>query len=389
MTKLEFPMPDRLEQTLTIEDFAYELPESLIAQEPTEIRHQSRLLKLDRQDHTVSHHSFKDIVEFLKPGDVLVVNDTKVIPARFYVSRKSGGISQILLIKPEAVRPGLWQAMAERIKRLQPGEILTTCGTEKKYQVEVVDIICGADGQKRLIIDLGSHQNTFDLLKEIGFAPLPPYIRRDNPAPLTDESDPGSSAKEANTSSDGKKRGNDLERYQTVFAANPGAVAAPTAGLHFSTEVLQALQAKGVEICKVTLHVGPGTFKPITESIEGHHIESENFWISDETAGMINRAKATSRRVIAVGTTTCRALESSVQDGLVQAVSNRTTTLYIRPGFKFQVVDGLITNFHLSKSSLLVLVAAFAGREAIMNAYRIAIENQYRFYSYGDAMFII
>jgi len=384
-------MPKRTEEALTIEDFAYELPESLIAQEPAEIRHQSRLLKLNRDDQTISHHSFKDIVELLRAGDVLVVNDTRVIPARFYAARKSGGIIQILLVRPETTRPGLWEAMAARLRRLQPGEVLTTRGTEKEYLVKIVDIICGADGQKRLIIDLGSHLNTFHLLKDIGFAPLPPYIRREQPLfdQSSDAADDVASEFDFSPILDEKMRSKDLERYQTVFAEKPGAVAAPTAGLHFSKEILEALQAKGVEICKVTLHVGPGTFKPITDSIEGHHIESESFWISDENARKINQAKSSSRRVIAVGTTTCRALESSVKNGAVEPSFNQSTSLYIRPGFKFQIVDGLITNFHLSKSSLLVLVAAFAGRDAIMNAYQTAIESKYRFYSYGDAMFII
>jgi len=386
-------MPDRIEQALTIEDFSYDLPEGLIAQEPAAVRHESRLLRMSRQTGSLSHHSFKDLVELLKPGDLLVVNDTRVIPARFFASRKSGGITQILLIKPEATRPGVWEAMAGRIKRLQVGETLTTRGTAKQYPVKVVDIVCGADRKRRLMIDLGSQQNTFDLLKEIGFAPLPPYIHRPHPSPVFEPSPDAPAEDEGDDQAvvlmDEQKRSKDLERYQTVFAISPGAVAAPTAGLHFSTEILAALQAKGVEVCKVTLHVGPGTFKPIADSIEEHKIESENFWISDQTAKTINQARAESRKVIAVGTTTCRALESSVQDGMVQAVSNQSTSLYIRPGFKFQVVDGLITNFHLSKSSLLVLVAAFAGREAIMNAYRIAIENQYRFYSYGDAMLIV
>src|SRR5277367_1711782 len=213
-------MPKRTEEALTIEDFAYELPESLIAQEPAEIRHQSRLLKLNRDDQTISHHSFKDIVELLRAGDVLVVNDTRVIPARFYAARKSGGIIQILLVRPETTRPGLWEAMAARLRRLQPGEVLTTRGTEKEYLVKIVDIICGADGQKRLIIDLGSHLNTFHLLKDIGFAPLPPYIRREQPLfdQSSDAADDVASEFDFSPILDEKMRSKDLERYQTVFA---------------------------------------------------------------------------------------------------------------------------------------------------------------------------
>jgi S-adenosylmethionine:tRNA ribosyltransferase-isomerase len=380
-----------MEKTLLVEEFAYELPQALIAQEPAQVRDESRLLRLGRRDQAISHYKFRDIVELLQPGDLLVVNDTKVIPARFFASRKSGGILQILLIKPEASKPGQWEAMASRVRRLDLGEVLTTTGTEKKYEVRVVDIISGANAQRRLVVDLGSHQNTFDLLKEIGFAPLPPYIRRDQPTPPCDESvnlEDGDCVEDDPLAIEAR-RISDIERYQTVFAVNPGAVAAPTAGLHFSQDTLDALQERGVEIHKITLHVGPGTFKPITDSIEEHQIEAENFWISEETARAINEAKAESRRIIAVGTTTCRALESSFQNGSLQAAFNQSTSLYIKPGFNFQVIDGLVTNFHLSKSSLLVLVAAFAGRAEIMNAYQIAIEAEYRFYSYGDAMLII
>jgi S-adenosylmethionine:tRNA ribosyltransferase-isomerase len=381
-----------MEKTSTLEDFAYDLPENLIAQEPVEIRDESRMLKLDRHSQKVSHHKFKDIVQCLGTGDVVVVNDTRVIPARFYTHRESGGLVQVLLIKPEATRPGLWQAMASRLRRLRVGEILTTSGTERRYEAKVVDIVSGANGQKRLILDLGSQDDTFELLREIGFAPLPPYIRRGAPQPNIEETN---NPEEDDTTSfdfsllDQETRTKDLNRYQTIFAYNPGAVAAPTAGLHFTEEILKAFQEKQVEFCKITLHVGPGTFKPIADSVENHNVEAESYWVPEETANVINRAKRESRKIIAVGTTTCRALESSFQGGAVQAIFNQSTSLYIKPGFKFQVIDGLVTNFHLSKSSLLVLVAAFAGRDAVMNAYKVAIESKYRFYSYGDAMLII
>jgi len=386
-------VPDPTETILELEDFAYDLPQNLIAQEPSPVRHESRLLRLDRRSKQVSHHVFKDIAELLEPGDLLVVNDTKVIPARFFAKRQSGGIVEILLIKPEASKPGLWLAMGSPIKRLERGEKLTSCGTNKTYDARVSDIVFGADGYKQLLLDLGSQENTFALLQEIGYAPLPPYIHREYRENFEEQPEvPDFDQVDRNESlivGEQGQRARDIDRYQTVFAKQPGAVAAPTAGLHFSDQTLISLNSRGVEICKITLHVGPGTFKPISESVEQHHVEPEQYWISNEVAAKINQAKGESRRIIAVGTTTCRALESAREHGVVQAITNQSTSLYIKPGFNFQVINGLITNFHLSKSSLLVLVSAFAGHDAIVRTYKIAIENQYRFFSYGDAMLIL
>jgi S-adenosylmethionine:tRNA ribosyltransferase-isomerase len=355
-------------EPLLIEEFEYDLPPELIAQEPLAIRHQSKLLYLHRPSGQIDHLQFADIVEILQAGDTLVVNNTKVIPARIWAKRASGGQIKLLLLKPEAEHPGVWEALVTPIKRLKPGEQLNVETVDGKTQVITVkDIITGHDGFKRLLVDLGSREHVFELLSSIGRAPLPPYIQR----------------------SDDVLRLGDLERYQTVYAAAPGAVAAPTAGLHFSNETLAALRAKGVVVEQITLHVGPGTFKPIAGSVDNHAIEPENFTIPHSVAARINDTKERGGRVIAVGTTSLRALESAAENGRLKSVDNGSSTLYVKPGFEFQIVDGMVTNFHLSRSSLLVLVSAFAGREQIMHAYQEAIERHYRFFSYGDAMLIL
>jgi len=258
----------------------------------------------------------------------------------------------------------IWEAMGTPLRRLKPGERLQAV-TENGAElfIRVVDLESDMDGFKRAVIDLGSRDNLETILKAAGHAPLPPYIR--------------------------KERKEDLERYQTVFAAAPGAVAAPTAGLHFSPDLMQSLEDRSIEIRTITLHVGPGTFKPITTSIEEHSIEPEIYSISPETATAINTAKESGRRVIAVGTTSLRTLETAGASGLVSPAVNASTSLYVKPGHRFAIVDGLITNFHLSGSSLLVLVATFAGPEAVKKAYLEAVARRYRFFSYGDAMLII
>lgn len=354
--------------TYSLDDFAYDLPQELIAQEPSAVRHTSRLMGVERNIARISHHQFSDLPHLLQAGDVLVVNDTRVIPARLTARRTTGGIVDILLLRPETgSNSHVWLALATPLKRLKPGEVLEVETKNAHHQICVKDIVISEDGQKRLLVDLGAQDKVFALLSQIGFAPLPPYIHREHQENL---------------------RGKDLERYQTVFAKNAGAVAAPTAGLHFSEELLARLQAQGIEIAKVTLHVGPGTFKPITTSLEDHTIESEQLSVSAETAEMVNRALAEKRRVIAVGTTSCRALETAGQSGQLIPIESSETSLYIQPGFQFKILSGLITNFHLSKSSLLVLVSAFAGHGLIMDAYKEAIEERYRFFSYGDAMLI-
>jgi S-adenosylmethionine:tRNA ribosyltransferase-isomerase len=358
-------VPDR---EFRLEDFEYDLPEELIAQEPPPVRHGSRLMWLDRAKQNFEDRQFGEISQLLLPGDLLIVNDTKVIPARLAARRQTGGQVEILLIRSEPSRPWVWQAMAAPMRKLKQGEklILEQSGDE----LTVCDFVTVEEGQRRVLLDFGTQQKLYRILSEVGFAPLPPYIRRQL------------------ETTGGERRGTDLERYQTIFAKAPGAVAAPTAGLHFSQQIFSELAERGVEVGHITLHVGPGTFKPITSSLDEHSIEAETFSITDEVAAAINKALDENRRVIAVGTTSCRALETAGRNGRVTAVENQATNLYIRPGFEFHVVKALVTNFHLSKSSLLVLVSAFAGHELVMRAYKHAVDERYRFYSYGDAMLI-
>lgn len=353
-----------------IDDFAYDLPPELIAQEPSGVRHDSRLMVLNRLEKAICHERFCDLPRFLQRGDLLVVNDTRVIPARLTAKRLTGGLVDILLLHPEVSAAGpsrYWLALGTPIKRLKPQEVLSVSANGTEHKVIVHDIVFGEDGQKRLLLDLGAQEKVYSLLSQIGYAPLPPYIHRDHQESL---------------------RSSDLERYQTVFANKPGAVAAPTAGLHFSDELLKQLVDCGIEIQKVTLHVGPGTFKPITSTLEDHTIEPEELSVSKKTADAVNKALDEKRRVIAVGTTSCRALETAGSSGRLMPIVSSKTSLYIQPGYKFKVLSGLITNFHLSRSSLLVLVSAFAGHDLIMQAYKEAIAERYRFFSYGDAMLI-
>ncbi|HEY9787204.1 MAG TPA: tRNA preQ1(34) S-adenosylmethionine ribosyltransferase-isomerase QueA [Candidatus Obscuribacterales bacterium] len=371
-------------QNLSLEDFAYDLPPELIAQHPCEKRDQSRLLVIERTTRSRHHMSFGDIVDFFEPGDVLVANNTRVIPARLYARRLSGGVVKFLLIKPETKRSGLWEAMVTPIKRLKAGEVLVVqSGNGKEHKIEVVEMIVATDGFKRVLVDLGPGERVFSLLSEVGFAPLPPYILREHAKTLEKEGE------ESSFKSDEEHRPTDLDRYQTVFATEPGAVAAPTAGLHFSKSLLSRIEDKGVHLHFVTLHVGPGTFKPIATTIEDHTIEPERYSIGQAAADAVNRAKQEGKRVFAVGTTTLRALETSGASGIVASEEDATTSLYVKPGHSFKIVDCLVTNFHLSKSSLLVLVCAFAGRDLIMAAYKEAIAQRYRFFSYGDAMLIV
>lgn len=390
------------EDSSGVADFEYDLPFELIAQEPLLERAQSRLLHLDKASNDLHHYHFENLVELLRAGDVLVLNNTKVIPARLIAKRPSGGTIKLLLLRQVGSSPRVWEALVTPIKRLKPGERLTVpTESGQNFEISVVGIEIGFDGFKRLIVDLGEPEHVWQLLNQAGYAPLPPYIVRDY------EKDYGSDSDEENNSEEdhGSKgengseqengatkdisRESDLSRYQTVFAKEPGAVAAPTAGLHFTDKLLEALRAKGVEIHYLTLHVGAGTFKPIASSLDEHKIEPEHFTISVDTADAINRAKAEKRRVIAVGTTSLRALETAGATGRVLSVEDGVTHLYVKPGYDFKIADGLITNFHLSKSSLLVLVCAFAGRDKIMRAYQEAIKLRYRFYSYGDACLIL
>jgi S-adenosylmethionine:tRNA ribosyltransferase-isomerase len=363
------------ENRLTIEDFEYDLPAELIAQKPLAQKDQSRLLVVDRRAQSLSHKHFYNLPEILQAGDLLVVNDTKVLPARIICRRHSGGTIKLLLLKPLTTNIAQWEALVTPIKRLKQGEVVDVItdadrGNAESFQIKIVDFTLGPDGFKRLIVDLGARENVYNLLSQVGFAPLPPYIHR-------------------NYRGDDRHRKEDLLQYQTVFAATPGAVAAPTAGLHFTDKVLCDLSARDIEVVTVTLHVGAGTFKPIEETLEKHKIEAEEYTVTPQAAARINRAKEEGRRIIAVGTTSLRTIESAGAGGTVIAAEKANTSLYIKPGHRFQIAGGLLTNFHLSRSSLLVLVASFAGHKTMMAAYKEAIAERYRFYSYGDAMLIL
>ncbi len=347
---------------MDVSAFDYELPESLIAQHPVP-RGTSRLLVLDRASGRRVHATIADLPAHLAPGDLLVVNDTRVFPARLLGRRDpSGGAVECLLL--ERVGPDRWDALVHPGQKLRVGSRVVFEGPGVRLRGEMLERRFFGRRLVRLTVEDGPDLET--AIEQIGHVPLPPYIRR----PDLPE---------------------DRERYQTVYARVPGSVAAPTAGLHFTEALLAAIDARGVERTAVTLHVGYGTFKPVrVERVEDHTVDPEAFDISEGAARAINRALDEGRRVVAVGTTTTRALETAVRlgGGRVRPGAARTD-LFIYPGFDFRVVGALLTNFHLPRSSLLMLVAAFAGRERVLEAYREAVERRYRFYSYGDAMLVV
>ncbi len=373
--------------TLKLEGLDYDLPKELIAHEPLPVRHESRLLVANRKTREIKHEQFGSIKEYLKPGDVLVVNNTKVLAAHLLMKRKTGGTVDLLFLRalPEMGAGGkFWEAMGRPIKRLHPGEVLeVTAPDGTVFSVTIHGFMFAEKGERRLVIDLSQAGSAYEFFSKVGFAPLPPYIlsKRSSLGELKDSFD----------------RESDIDRYQTVFAEHPGAIAAPTAGLHFSDELLSELKANGVHVQFVTLHVGAGTFKLIESSVEDHKLESEQFYISKETKEVINAAKARGSRVVAVGTTSLRALESAAvpasesgtEYNTIRSVDGENTSLYVKPGHEFLLVDSMITNFHLARSSLLVLVATFADKELILDAYNQAVERKYRFFSYGDAMLIL
>lgn len=336
-------------------DFDYELPEELIAQHPAAQRDHSRLLVMDKYTGAVEHRVFRDIVNYLHAGDVLVLNNTKVIPARIF-GVKEGGTAKIevLLLKRDDDLPNTWEVLVHPGKRAKVGTVIDFGEGRLKGEV----IANTSAGRKVTFHFDGIFE---EILEELGTMPLPPYIH---------------------------EQLEDQNRYQTVYAKVDGSAAAPTAGLHFTTELLETLRQNGIEIEEVLLHVGLGTFKPVSEEdIEDHEMHSEYYEISQETADRINKAKAEGRRIISVGTTSTRALESSAKDGRLQAGSG-WTNIFIYPGYKWQIIDGLITNFHLPKSTLMMLVSALSTREHILAAYKEAVAQRYRFFSFGDAMFI-
>ncbi len=346
------------------DEFHFDLPDHLIAQAPPAERGQSRLLRLDRVTGAVQHGHFRDLPDLLTPGDLLVVNDTRVFPARLLGERlPGGGAAECLLVHPSS-DPGVWVALVKPGTRLKPGSRMRFARDGVVIDAEVRD----RDGRGRRFVHL-SAPDGLDLrtaIHRVGHMPLPPYVKR-----------PDTEA--------------DRNRYQTVYARHEGSIAAPTAGLHFTDAVLAALDARGVERTAITLHVGYGTFQPVrVEHVEDHVMESERFEVPTAAAAALTRARREGRRIIAVGTTSTRTLESLRvdDDGAVPAQAGETR-LFIRPGHTFQLVSGLVTNFHLPSSSLLMLVSAFAGRDAVLAAYRAAVAAEYRFYSYGDAMLIL
>ena len=359
---------------MQVSDFDYHLPERLIAQEPVAQRDRSRMLVVDRSSHGLTDTIFNHLPEYLSTGDVLVLNNTRVFPARLIGRRLRqvpsgtvlGGRVEVFLLR--RIEPLIWETLVCPGRLMMPGARIEFA--RGKLTAKVVE---WRDSGRR-IVSFEAKGDFNELIDRVGRTPLPPYIKRDEEDRL------------------------DAERYQTVFARERGAVAAPTAGLHFTTELLGIIKSRGVDLVEISLHVGYGTFQPVrVERVEDHHVEPEAFHIDEASAHSINRALAEGRRVIAVGTTTTRALESAArhtESGAGGEVIRATespvfTDLFIYPGFEFRVISGLVTNFHLPKSSLLMLVSAFGGREQVLDAYAHAVENEYRFYSYGDAMFIV
>ena len=340
---------------MDVKDFDYELPEELIAQDPLEDRSSSRLMVLDKTTGNVEHHIFKDILEYLKPGDCLVINNTKVIPARLY-GVKEGTNAKIELLLLKRKENDVWETLVKPGKKAKPGtRIIFGDGL---LVGEIIDIV--EEGNRLIQFH---YEGIFEeILDQLGQMPLPPYITHQ----LQDKG-----------------------RYQTVYAKYDGSAAAPTAGLHFTKELLEQVKTKGVDIAEVTLHVGLGTFRPVkVENVLEHHMHSEFYMVSQEAADKINHAKKNGNRVISVGTTSTRTLESAADENGFLKETSGWTDIFIYPGYKFKVIDGLITNFHLPQSTLVMLVSALAGREHVLHAYQIAVEEKYRFFSFGDAMFI-
>jgi len=364
-------------------DFDYELPPELIAQQPSSERDASRMLVLYRGPAQMEHRRFADLPEYLRPGDVLIVNNTKVIPARLFGTFEDGKSVEVLLVRP--VEDQCWEALVKPAKPARLGrQLFLACG-----RLTVTVVAQGIHGRR--ILRLPTSVDLRTILHSYGVMPLPPYIKRST-EPQVPAEGRWSGAK-TETGSSGARRsalGGDFERYQTVFAQEEGAVAAPTAGLHFTAALLDRIRGLGILVHPVTLHVGPGTFQPVrVEDVSSHRMEPERYAIPEETAHAVTTAKAQARRVIAVGTTSVRTLEHAAnKNGTVQAGEGEAD-LFITPGYRFRVVDVLLTNFHLPRSTLLMLVSAFAGLESIRRAYAAAIAERYQFYSYGDAMLIL
>ena len=335
-------------------DFFYDLPEDLIAQTPLEKRDTSRLMLLDRATGQVRHKHFYDILDYLNPGDCLVMNDSRVLPARLLGHRPTGGAVEVLLLRDSGNK--CWECLCKPGRKMQVGnEVIFGNG-------ELTAVVKEVQETGNRVVEFRFEGIFLEVLEQLGKMPLPPYI---------------------------KEELQDQERYQTVYSRELGSAAAPTAGLHFTTELLDRIREKGVKTAFVTLHVGLGTFRPVkAEDILEHHMHSELCMMNEETATILNETKASGGRIICVGTTSCRTLESLVNEDGSFSAKSRWTDIFIYPGYSFKAMDALITNFHLPESTLVMLVSAFAGREHVLNAYRIAVEERYRFFSFGDAMFI-
>ena len=335
-------------------DFYYDLPQELIAQTPLEQRDSSRLMVLNRQTGEISHRHFHDILGYLNPGDCLVMNDSRVLPARLLGHRPTGGMAEVLLLRDLGNK--CWECLVKPGRKLQPGSTVIFGDGELTATVRDVQ----EDGNR--VVEFHYEGIFLEILERLGKMPLPPYIK----AELADQ-----------------------ERYQTVYSREVGSAAAPTAGLHFTKELLEEIRAKGVKTAFVTLHVGLGTFRPVkAEEITEHHMHSELCMMSAETADILNETRKNGGRIVCVGTTSCRTLESLVGEDGTFCAASRWTDIFIYPGYRFRAMDALITNFHLPESTLVMLVSAFAGREHILHAYEEAVKERYRFFSFGDAMFI-
>lgn len=338
---------------MNTEEFDYYLPEELIAQTPLKDRSASRLMVLDRKTGKIEHHIFKDIVNFLDENDVLVLNDTKVIPARLFgVKEDTQAHIELLMLKE--MGDDVWQTLCKPARRVKLGTVVS-------FGDGLLKAECIKEDEDGIRYFKMIYEGIFlEILDKLGEMPLPPYIH---------------------------EHLEDKDRYQTVYAKNPGSAAAPTAGLHFTKEILEALSAKGVTICYITLHVGLGTFRPVSvEDVTKHKMHSEFYHISAEIAAILNKAKASGKRIVSVGTTSTRTLESAYDNGFKE--TSGWTDIFIYPGYQFKAIDAQITNFHLPKSTLIMLVSAFAGKENIMNAYNEAVKEKYRFFSFGDSMLI-
>jgi len=341
---------------MNVKDFYYDLPSELIAQTPLADRTSSRLLKLDRITGEVEHKSFTNLIDSLESGDCLVLNDTRVIPARLIgVKEGTGGAIEFVLLK--RVEEQVWEVIVRPGRRAKPGAIFSF--GDGILRAEVLEIVEGGNRHVRFMCD-GIFE---EILDKVGTMPLPPYIT---------------------------EKLEDPERYQTVYSREKGSAAAPTAGLHFTPEYLEIIRNKGVKICYVTLHVGLGTFRPVkVDNVEDHLMHEEYFEIGAAACDVINASKSMGKRVIAVGTTSCRVLESVATDDGKLSPKSGWTNIFIYPGYRFKILDGIVTNFHLPESTLLMLISSFAGRENVFNAYKLAIDERYRFFSFGDAMLII